>query len=92
MKKRTIIILASAAVIVAAVAISISARSAKAEFTLETAKVGKGNISNTITATGTLEALKTVEVGTQVSGEIDRIYVDFNSEVKKGQVIAELDR
>ena len=92
MKKRTIIILASAAVIVAAVAISISARSAKAEFALETAKVGRGNISNTITATGTLEALKTVEVGTQVSGEIDRIYVDFNSEVKKGQVIAELDR
>ncbi len=92
MKKRTIIILASAVVVVAAVAISISARSAKAEFSLETAKIGKGNISNTITATGTLEALKTVEVGTQVSGVIERIYVDFNSDVKKGQVIAEIDR
>jgi len=92
MKKRTIIILVSVAVVVAAVVILISARSSKAEFTLETAKIGRGNISNTITATGTLEALRTVEVGTQVSGVIERIYVDFNSEVKKGQVIAEIDR
>jgi len=57
----------------------------------ETAKIGKGAISNTITATGTLEAVKTVEVGTQVSGVIEKIYVDFNSQVKKGQLLAQLD-
>jgi len=59
--------------------------------TFETAKIGKGTISNTITATGTLEAIKTVEVGTQVSGVIEKIYVDFNSQVKKGQLLAQLD-
>ncbi|HEY3389030.1 MAG TPA: efflux RND transporter periplasmic adaptor subunit [Prolixibacteraceae bacterium] len=57
----------------------------------ETAKIGKGTISNTITATGTLEAIKTVEVGTQVSGVIEKILVDFNSQVKKGQLLAQLD-
>jgi len=57
----------------------------------ETARIGKGTISNTITATGTLEAVKTVEVGTQVSGVIEKIYVDFNSQVKKGQLLAQLD-
>jgi len=57
----------------------------------ETAKIEKGTISNTITATGTLEAIKTVEVGTQVSGVIEKIYVDFNSQVKKGQLLAQLD-
>ena len=57
----------------------------------ETAKIEKGSISNTITATGTLEAIKTVEVGTQVSGVIEKIYVDFNSQVKKGQLLAQLD-
>ena len=59
--------------------------------TLETAKIGRGTISNTVTATGTLEAIKTVEVGTQVSGVIEKIYVDFNSLVKKGQLLAQLD-
>ncbi len=51
----------------------------------------KGDISNTITSTGTLEALSTVDVGTQVSGRIDKIFVDFNSNVKKGQLLAVLD-
>jgi len=66
---------------------------AKTEKTIsfETAKIGKGTISNTVTATGTLEAIKTVEVGTQVSGVIEKIYVDFNSQVKKGQLLAQLD-
>ena len=56
------------------------------------AVVTKGEVSTTITATGTIEPVTQVEVGTQVSGIIDKIYVDFNSEVKKGQVIAEMDR
>ena len=59
---------------------------------LVTEKVESGNLSSTITATGTIEPVTKVEVGTQVSGIIDRIYVDYNSVVKKGQVIAEMDR
>lgn len=66
-------------------------RSAEQTYTFETVKLGKGNISNTITATGTLEAIKTVQVGTQVSGVITKIYVDFNSRVKKGELLAQLD-
>lgn len=58
----------------------------------ETAKVEKATIGNSITATGTIEAVTSVDVGTQVSGLIDKIYVDYNSVVKKGQVIAELDK
>lgn len=55
-------------------------------------EVKKGDIRNTITATGTIEPITQVEVGTQVSGTIARIYVDYNTEVKKGQLIAELDK
>lgn len=62
------------------------------EVSYETAKVEKATIGNSVTATGTIEAVTTVEVGTQVSGIIDKIYVDYNSTVKKGQVIAELDK
>ncbi|WP_283687654.1 efflux RND transporter periplasmic adaptor subunit [Dysgonomonas sp. Marseille-Q5470] len=60
--------------------------------TLTTAKVDKGNLSIAITATGTIEPITLVEVGTQVSGVISKIYVDYNSEVKAGQVLAELDK
>ena len=61
-------------------------------YTFETAVVKKGSIINTITATGTIEADTTVLIGTQVSGVINKIYVDFNSNVKKGQLLAELDK
>jgi HlyD family secretion protein len=64
---------------------------AEQTFAFETGKIGKGTISNTITATGTLEAIKTVSVGTQVSGVIEKLYVDFNTQVKKGQLLAQLD-
>ncbi len=57
-----------------------------------TEAVAPANIENSVTATGSIEAVKTVTVGTQVSGIIDKLYVDYNSVVKKGQVIAELDR
>lgn len=56
-----------------------------------TAKVEKGNLRNTVTATGTLQAVTTVQVGSQASGTISALYADFNSTVKKGQVIAQLD-
>ena len=62
----------------------------KAEFS--TAKVEKQNISTSITATGTIEPVTSVTVGTQVSGIVSKLYVDYNSIVKKGQVIAELDK
>jgi HlyD family secretion protein len=62
------------------------------EYDFTTVKVQKGKVSNTITATGTLEATNTIEVGTQVSGVIEKLYVDFNSKVTKGQLIAELDK
>lgn len=51
-----------------------------------------GNIANVVTATGTIEPIQQVEVGTQVSGEVKKVYVDYNSEVKAGQLIAELDK
>ncbi|MGE0102182.1 MAG: efflux RND transporter periplasmic adaptor subunit [Blastocatellales bacterium] len=56
-----------------------------------TGRVTKGNIRNTVGATGTLQAVTTVQVGSQVSGTIQALYADFNSEVRKGQVIAQLD-
>ena len=58
----------------------------------QTTAVTERTISNSITATGTVEPVQTVTVGTQVSGIINKIYVDYNSEVKEGQLIAELDR
>ena len=57
-----------------------------------TAKVEKGDMQTTITATGTIEPVTSVTVGTQVSGIVSKLYVDYNSIVKKGQVIAELDK
>jgi len=56
-----------------------------------TAKVERGNLRNTVTATGTLQAVTTVQVGSQASGTLSALYADFNSVVKKGQVIAQLD-
>ena len=58
----------------------------------ETAKVAKQDIKTSITATGTIEPVTSVTVGTQVSGIVSKLYVDYNSVVKKGQVIAELDK
>lgn len=58
----------------------------------QTETVKRADISTSVTATGTIEPVTKVEVGTQVSGIIDHLYVDYNSVVKKGQLIAELDR
>ncbi len=57
----------------------------------KTEKIDRGNVTMTVTATGTLSAVTTVQVGSQVSGVIARLYADFNSQVKKGQLLAELD-
>ncbi|HKU72456.1 MAG TPA: efflux RND transporter periplasmic adaptor subunit [Pyrinomonadaceae bacterium] len=56
-----------------------------------TARVERGNLRNTVTATGALQAVTTVQVGSQASGTIAALYADFNSTVKKGQVVAQLD-
>jgi HlyD family secretion protein len=63
----------------------------KEKFTLREDKVSKGDITVQVTSTGTISAVTTVDVGTQVSGIIKMIYADFNSVVKKGQVIARID-
>jgi HlyD family secretion protein len=63
----------------------------KAEAKYLTADVQKGDIAILVTATGTLEAVTTVQVGSQVSGTISALYADFNDKVKKGQVLAQLD-
>jgi len=67
-------------------------KSGEPEYVFSTTKVERASINNAITATGTLEATNTVVVGTQVSGVIEKLHVDFNSKVKKGQLIAELDK
>jgi HlyD family secretion protein len=61
------------------------------EVSFKTAKIERGTVVSTVAATGNLSAVTTVQVGTQVSGTIQKLYVDFNSRVKKGQAIAEID-
>lgn len=91
MKKRIIYIVSAVVLLVVSFLVFSSLGSTEKTISFETARIEKGNISNTITATGTLEAVKTVQVGTQVSGVIEKIYIDFNSLVKKGQLLAQLD-
>ena len=91
-KKKIFIGVAAVAIVAGGVYAFLQKQEAPFEVSYETAKVEKATIGNSVTATGTIEAVTSVEVGTQVSGIIDKIYVDYNSVVKKGQVIAELDK
>jgi HlyD family secretion protein len=68
------------------------ASSHKSPYRLEKARVERGDVTGRVTATGTLSALVTVQVGSQVSGRISELYADFGERVKRGQVIAKLDR
>lgn len=79
-------------IIVAIVAWALSGGKKEEQITFDTAAVTPANIMNSITATGTIEPVTSVTVGTQVSGIVSKLYVDYNSVVKKGQVIAELDK
>ncbi len=90
-KKRIIIIIAIVAV-AGVIGWMVAGPSAQHQVTFETTTVAKGNISNSVTATGSVEPVTQVEVGTQVSGIVSKLYADYNSQVTKGQVIAELDR
>jgi len=91
MKKKTIYIGAG---IVALCVIFIIFRTCakKQHVAFETGTVKIGTVRNVVTATGTIQPVDTVSVGTQVSGVIDKIYVNYNSHVKKGQLLAELDK
>ncbi|MGA1977351.1 MAG: efflux RND transporter periplasmic adaptor subunit [Bacteroidales bacterium] len=92
MKRKTLVIIGVIALVVIAVFFIILKISKKDSLaTFDTVKVQRGNIANTVTATGTIQAIKTISVGTQVSGIIQKIYVDFNDVVKKGQLMARLD-
>jgi len=88
-------ILYSIAIIVFTLAIgliifnAVSSKGANSQYTFK--KIGYGDLINTVSSTGTINAVSTVEVGTQVSGIIDRLYVDFNDQVRKGQLLAVLD-
>ena len=85
--------IAVAVVVVLIIAYNLLSGGKKEEkVSFDTAKVEMGNIQTSITATGTIEPVTSVTVGTQVSGIVSHLYVDYNSVVKKGQVIAELDR
>ena len=79
-------------VILAIVAWLLSGGKEKEDINFKQEKVGTHTLQNSITATGTIEAETSVTVGTQVSGIVNKLYVDYNSVVKKGQVIAELDK
>lgn len=79
-------------VIVAVAAWAISGGKKEEDINFKEEKVALKTLQNSVTATGTIEAVTSVTVGTQVSGIVNKLYVDYNSQVKKGQVIAELDK
>ncbi|WP_278779527.1 efflux RND transporter periplasmic adaptor subunit [Leyella stercorea] len=90
-KKKALVIAAVAAIATLAVWL-LSGGKKEETITFDTAAVAPANIMNSITATGTIEPVTSVTVGTQVSGIVNKLFVDYNSVVKKGQVIAELDK
>jgi HlyD family secretion protein len=92
MKNKKLWMAVGVVALIAIVALLMSGGKKEEKVEFETAKVQKQNISTSITATGTIEPVTSVTVGTQVSGIVSKLYVDYNSIVKKGQVIAELDK
>ena len=93
MKKLSKVWLLVALAIAIAVAVwAFSGGKKEQPISFDTEAVAPANIQNSVTATGTIEPVTSVTVGTQVSGIVSKLYVDYNSVVKKGQVIAELDK
>jgi len=90
-KKRTWIIISVAVVIVIVVFSGVMRKHSDGSSDFEFVQVERGDIENAISSTGTLNAKGTVEVGTQVSGTIDKVFVDFNDKVRKNQILAVLD-
>ena len=91
MKKRMLFILIAVAAVSASAAAYYRTGTTEKSPQFVTAAVSRGSVVETVEATGTLEAVTTVQVGSQVSGTIQSLHADFNSDVKKGQVIARLD-
>lgn len=91
-KKNKIVVLVSLAFLIVGICYSFLPRNRETPVKVELLKVKTADIKTTVTATGTVQPIKEVEVGTQVSGVVEKIYVDYNSVVKKGQLIAELDK
>jgi len=91
MKKKSLIALAVFALIAVAAVLVHRAAFAREATTYRFAKIEKGDVESTVSATGTLGAVTTVAVGTQVSGQIAELFVDFNDTVKKGQLLARID-
>ena len=89
---RNIILAAVAVAAVAAAVILTGRKRQQREIVFETAAACMGDIARYVTATGTIEPVTEVQVGTQVSGIIDKLYADYNSTVKEGQLIAEMDK
>lgn len=92
MNKKKALVIAAVAAIAALAVWLLSGGKKEEKITFDTAAVAPANIMNSITATGTIEPVTSVTVGTQVSGIVSKLFVDYNSVVKKGQVIAELDK
>lgn len=92
MNKKKALVIAAVAAITALAVWLLSGGKKEEKITFDTAAVAPANIMNSITATGTIEPVTSVTVGTQVSGIVNKLFVDYNSVVKKGQVIAELDK
>ncbi len=92
MKVKRILISGGMLAVVAMTLLTVHSCKKSKAYIYETSKVTKGSIVNTVTASGTIEAITSVVVGTQVSGIVEKLHVDFNTPVKKGQVLAELDK
>src|SRR5687767_8040340 len=91
MKKRIVLIVAALGVVTASLAAYYRANGPGEGPRLNTSAVTRGDVVESVSATGTLEAVETVEVGTQVSGAIKALFADYNDRVRKGQVIAQLE-
>ena len=91
MKKKTIILLSVLVVVAAAAFFYFRSGNKTQAISFVTAKAQYGYIAKTVTATGTIQPVDTVSVGAQVSGVVKNVYVDFNSEVKQGQLLAKVD-
>lgn len=93
MKKKTLLTIIALVVIVGlVVGFTLIKKSSNKQPKYRTEKVTRGDIESVVTATGTLNPVVLVQVGSQVSGRIEKIYVDFNSKVKQGDILAELDQ
>lgn len=92
MNKKKALVIAAVAAIAALAVWLLSGGKKEEKITFDTAAVAPANIMNSITATGTIEPVTSITVGTQVSGIVSKLFVDYNSVVKKGEVIAELDK